>query len=139
MACAQQPDTSKSAPPAAASEKAQKAEPQTIAVEATDDGKQLTLKRGAILLVRLEANPSTGYSWAVIGDPAPLVFVSSEYEPAKPNQQLAGAPEMQVMRFTANLAGSVELKLGYRRPWKKGVAPAKTFHVAVTVPEGPLQ
>jgi inhibitor of cysteine peptidase len=121
-----------------ASDKKHGAVPQMI-VESKDNGRQITLKPGAFLLVRLEANPSTGYSWTVIGDPAPLSFVSSKNETAQQNQQRPGAPGMQVLRFKASSAGTVDLKIGYRRPWEKEVAPAKTFQIHVTVAEAPSQ
>ena len=105
----------------------------TYFIEATDDGRRLTIPRGRILIVRLEANPSTGYSWSVVGEPAPLMFVSSEYESDPQIQPRPGGSQIQVLRFKSDLVGTGELKLGYRRPWEKNVAPAKTFEIHVTV------
>jgi inhibitor of cysteine peptidase len=110
-----------------------------VSLGPADSGRQITIPMGRIVLVRLDANPSTGYSWSVIGNPAPLVFVSSEYEAGKQKQQPPGSPEMQVLRLKSDRAGTGDLKLGYRRPWEKDVAPAKTFQIHVTVPEGPKQ
>jgi inhibitor of cysteine peptidase len=140
IAHAQESAVPKTPASATSTQKAQTPIPQTVSLEAPDDGKQITLTKGTLLVVRLETNPSTGCAWGVIGDPAPLVLVSAEYGSAQGDQQKkVGAPDMQVLRFKANHAGRTELTLGYRRPWKKGVAPAKTFHITVTVPEAPLQ
>jgi inhibitor of cysteine peptidase len=137
VAPAQQPGTTDPATQSQASGN-QKAEMPMYFIGVDDQGRHITLPRGKVLLVRLQANPSTGYSWSVIGNPAPLVYVSSEYESPDNTQAKAGAPSMQVLRFRTYLAGAVDLKLGYSRPWEKGVAPMKTFEVYITVPEGHL-
>ena len=136
---AQQPNPPKASVGASPSGMNDAADPQAIVVGASQAGQQINLKRGASLLVRLQANPSTGYSWSVIGDPAPLSFVSSKNETAQQNQPRTGAPGMQVLRFKANVPGTVELTLGYRRPWEKETAPAKTFKIHVTIGDTPAQ
>ena len=45
-----------------------------------ENGKTISLSKGATLVVQLASNPSTGYSWALEGDPSPLKLVSSEYK-----------------------------------------------------------
>ena len=41
--------------------------------------------------------------------------------------------ETQVFRFVATGSGSAGLELDYVRPWEKSAAPARTFHLGVTV------
>jgi len=109
----------------------------TVTVTDQDSGKTIELARGATLVVELSSNPSTGYSWAVKGDPAPLKLLSSDY--LQPNQSRAiGAPSMQQFRLGATAPAASALKLVYRRPWEKDVAPAKIFTLNVNVRQNML-
>ncbi len=82
------------------------------------------------VIIDLEGNISTGYSWEVAAlDPKMLQQVGDpEF---KPSSNLAGAPGRQLTRFKVIGAGESELKLVYHRPWEKDVAPLKTFSITL--------
>lgn len=103
-----------------------------LALEAKDDGNQITLQKGQTLTVKLEANPTTGYTWEVVeSDGAILRQVGeTEYEA---ESDLIGAGGVETLRFEAVEAGDMELRLVYHRPWETGVEPLETFTVQVTV------
>ena len=104
----------------------------TMTVTDQDNGKTIDLAKGDTLMVELSSNPSTGYGWKVKGDPSPLKLASSDYK--QPDQSgKVGAPGVQQFRFDASAAGTSKLELVYRRPWEKGVAPARAFTVDVNV------
>ena len=46
---------------------------------------------------------------------------------------MPGAPGHQSFKFNAISTGNDTIDLEYRRPWEKGVAPAKTFGLIVSV------
>ena len=106
-----------------------------VTLNASNDGGQQTLARGQAVVVTLDSNPTTGYSWAVadvdnnvlrqVGDPV--------YQTANSNPKVLGAGGAQIFRFEAASAGTTTLKMVYRRSWETGVAPIKTFTVQVTV------
>jgi len=99
-----------------------------------DNGKTIELAKGRTLVVELPSNPTTGYGWEVKGDPAPLKLISSDFK--QPDESgKAGAPGVQQFRLEAGAAGTSTLKLVYRRPWEKHVAPARTFSLNVNVRE----
>jgi inhibitor of cysteine peptidase len=104
----------------------------TMTVTDQDDGKTMDLAKGGTLVVELSSNPSTGYSWAVKGDPAPLKLVSSDYKQPEQSGKV-GAPGAKQFRLEATMPGVSTLKLVYRRPWEKDVAPARTFTLHVNV------
>ena len=109
----------------------QKSASSVVIITDEDNGKDIDLPAGDTLVLRLKSNPSTGYSWAIKGDPSPLRLVKS---PTKKNAQTGhavGAPVTQEFRLTAVSAGMASLSLEYRRPWEYNVAPAKTFNVKV--------
>jgi inhibitor of cysteine peptidase len=109
----------------------QKRTPSAIAITDQDNGKDIDLPAGDTLVLRLKSNPSTGYSWAIKGDPSPLKLVKSSTEKNSQTSNVPGAPVTQDFRLTAVSAGMASLTLEYRRPWEQDVAPARTFQVKV--------
>ena len=109
----------------------QKSTSSVIAIADQDNGKDIELPAGDTLVLRLTSNPSTGYSWAIEGDPLPLRLVKSSTKKTGQNGHAIGTPVMQEFRLTAVSAGMASLTLEYRRPWESNVAPVKTFRVRV--------
>ncbi len=103
-----------------------------LATEA-QNGKTVAIAKGASLVISLQSNPSTGYSWQVgKNDNAILKLVGKpEFQP--PAHQMPGTPGRQLFTFEAIAPGHDAVELGYFRPWEKDVAPAKTFSIVVSV------
>jgi inhibitor of cysteine peptidase len=96
-----------------------------------DNGAAVALTLKSRLSVQLPAQPGTGYSWTLKAGSSLLRLVKSYRQP--PAHTLPGSTETQVFVFTPDASGTDELKLEYRRPWEKGIAPAKIFRFTVTV------
>jgi len=110
--------------------------PQEMKLTATDNGSEIELNRGQILVITLEANPSTGYTWE-IAELGEVVEVDEqvlrqvgeiEFEP---ESELIGAGGVQIIRFETVNAGQATLKLVYHRPWETDVEPLRTFSIRV--------
>jgi len=99
----------------------------------SDDGMTIGLKAGQILAVRLDSNPSTGYSWQVSQVDAAVLKQQGEPQFIHPADAPPGAGGAQVFVFTAAAGGSTTLTLVYKRPFEPDVAPVQTFTVHVTV------
>jgi len=95
---------------------------------------QVSLKVGAVLEVRLEANRTTGYSWiaAPVANPVLVRQGAARYE-EHPAGGKAGVGGVEIWRFKAMRAGRQGLQFEYRRPWEKGVPAAKIATFSVTV------
>lgn len=105
----------------------------TITVGPAANGSQRTLHRGYRLVVRLPANPSTGYGWTVRSSMRPVLsFTGRSYVPPGGDGR-AGAAGTAVIRFRALAAGRTVLRITYARAWEKGVPPARTFTLTVRV------
>ena len=109
------------------------ATPPAVTIAEQDSGKTIELVVGQKLAVQLPSNPTTGYQWIVLGDPAPLKRIGSDYAASPQAAGRMGAGGTQTLRFSASGSGKAELNLGYHRPWEKDVAPAKTFSVTIVV------
>lgn len=110
-----------------------KAGAHAVSINDEDNGKDVDLTSGGTLIVKLKSNPSTGYSWAVAGDPSPLKLEKTTYRKNTSSSKVVGAPGVQVFQFGASSAGMATLQLIYRRSWEYNVQPAKTFKVRVDV------
>jgi predicted secreted protein len=94
----------------------------------------VSLKVGAVLEVRLEANHTTGYSWVFAPAVNPVLMRQGK---AVYQEHVAGgavgAGGVEVWRFKAVKTGKQGLQFEYRRPWEKGSPPAKVVTFSVTV------
>lgn len=110
--------------------------PGEVSLSAADDGRQIELKEGQVLVISLEGNLSTGYMWEVEKADKTILHQTGEVE-FEPESHLLGAPGLlgapakQTLRFEAVAAGRTTLRLVYHRPWEKDVKPARTFSIQV--------
>ena len=106
-----------------------------IRLSGADDGGQVELSPGQVLVVELDSNVTTGYSWSVAELPGGVLEQDGEavYTQPERNQGLVGAGGVETLRFKAVKAGDGALKLAYRRPWEKDTLPAEEFTVNVVV------
>ena len=102
-----------------------------IYLEQKDDGNIVELKQGDTLIITLDANPSTGYSWYVVE--TNLSILKNEKKEFQPDSNLLGAPGKEILHFTALENGETKLVLGYLRLWEKGKQPLRSFSVTVKV------
>ena len=106
--------------------------PMQYSVTETDQGKTFTLHTGDSLVIVLDSNPSTGYSWVVKSVDNPVL--SLDGEPAfKSDSSRLGASGKTTLTFTTVRSGSQALTLLYQRPFEKDVQPLKTFTIDVVV------
>jgi inhibitor of cysteine peptidase len=113
------------------SDDASKGSNDTVVVTEASADMTVAATKGQTLLVVLEANPTTGYTWTVASAPE---FLKSEGEPTFESEGasgVAGAGGKQTLKFSVTAAGKGTLNLAYLRPWETGVAPAKTFKVDI--------
>lgn len=104
-----------------------------IKLDAGNNGSQIEIEQGQILVITLEANPTTGYTWEMIEGEEQILQQVGEIE-FQPDSKLIGAPGIQTLRLEAVNVGKITLKLIYHhRPWEENVDPLETFSVQVVV------
>ena len=107
--------------------------PSEVKLGVEDSGREIELRKGQLLVITLEANPTTGYTWEVAEPLDEQILRPVGEVEFKPESDLVGAPGVQVLRFEAVKAGQTALKLVYHRPWEEGVEPLETFSLQVVV------
>jgi len=104
-----------------------------VTVGPDSNGKQVSLRVGQVLAVKLPGNPTTGFAWKLaeleggalvaLGDPA------FERSPAK--AKAVGVGGTTTARFRAVEEGTCVVRLDYGRPWEK--EPERAFAVTIEV------
>ncbi|MDK3156638.1 protease inhibitor I42 family protein [Kamptonema cortianum] len=127
-----------SAPPTPAPEVAPDAQ-IVIDLGAGEGSKEITLKSDEKFVVRIEGNPTTGYSWVHPATRDFRVAIPDGAEQFVPAEETAdgrvGAPGHFEFPFKTVGPGSKKLIFRYERPWEKDVEPARVAELTVTVEE----
>ncbi|MDY7018579.1 MAG: protease inhibitor I42 family protein [Chloroflexota bacterium] len=108
--------------------------PKSVSVDASYDGKEVELGVGDSLLVTLESNSTTGFSWelAKISDETVLKQIHQKYE-GPGSGAPPGAGGQEVWTFKAFKDGTSSISMEYSRPWEGGEKAAETFNLTVIV------
>ncbi len=76
-------------------------------------------KKNEALVLELEENPTTGYTWSYTLEPAGILTIESD-EFIAPDTGLVGAPGRHVWRFTPAADGEVTLTFVHAQAWAGG-------------------
>lgn len=129
------PEPDRVPPPQGDSDGATPGSGEAVAINASHDGQSVELSAGQELILTLEANATTGYSWAVDQIDASILAQQGEpgYAVNNPDPQVIGGGGRAIFRFQAVAPGQSELRLIYHRSWEQGTAPARTFTATIVV------
>jgi len=101
-------------------------------VDSSYSGKQVELSVGQSLVVTLESNATTGYSWALVQNSDDSVLNETGHEYIAPQTTLIGAGGNEEWTFKALKKGTSTISMGYSRPWES-IPPVETFDLTVVV------
>ena len=104
------------------------------------DKTHITVKAPGEFSIKIESNPTTGYSWALQPpkekEETLVKFKKQKVEEPgdeSRKQRPLGAPTYEIFTFEALAPGEAVIQLHYRRPWEKDVPPIKKHKVIVTI------
>ncbi len=97
-----------------------------------DDGLQLTLRVGDRLMVALEGNATTGYTWMNTVEAEYAVLLETEEMEYRPDSDLLGAGGAFLFRYMARDVGPQWFRFAYQRPWES-VQPQRVVSYTVEV------
>ena len=107
-----------------------------VKLDAANNGSQVELKKGQILVITLESNPTTGFRWEMVEIDESILrqMGEPEFKVSDPRQPPPpGTGGWEIWRFEAMSAGQAALELVYHRPWEEDVEPLETFFLQVAV------
>lgn len=99
----------------------------------SDPDKTIEINAGAQfdIVISLESNPTTGYSWVPVYNQDELALVDEDYKQDENSQGLVGAGGTQTFRFKALKTGQATLTMAYQRAWESGALETKVFNIVV--------
>ena len=106
-----------------------------VALSGADQGREVTLAVGQRVTVTLDANPTTGYGWALADSVGGALARDgvSVYTQAPAEPGVVGVGGEDVWTFRAVRAGRGRLRLEYGRSFEPDEPPVETFEVPVVV------
>jgi inhibitor of cysteine peptidase len=104
-----------------------------VNVDSSYSGKQVELAVGQSLVVTLESNITTGYSWSLTENSDGSVLSETGNEYIAPQTTLIGAGGKEEWTFKALKKGTSTISMEYSRPWETDTPPAETFDLTVVV------
>jgi len=108
-------------------------EPVEIHVTSGDANKEIKAKVGEIIVIEIEGNATTGYTWDEMPGRSDSVLESQghEYKARDYAVGMVGVGGKAFFRYLVKAPGKTEIVLGYARPWEKDTPPAQMFNVKI--------
>lgn len=109
---------------------------RTVKISAEDNGSTIEMKQGQTLVLSIDGNPTTGYTWEVDSVDASVLQSEGEADYStdfRLRPGMTGVGGTYKFKFTAANAGTTALKLKYWRSFEPENPPVETFEVTVDV------
>jgi len=104
---------------------------QTITMTQTDNGKAVQVHAGDTMVIQLDENASTGYTWAVNKIDTTVLLLQSSTYTASGN--VPGSGGTRVFTFLAKNPGTVQLQLKYWRSFVGDSSIIQRYSITVEV------
>ena len=109
---------------------------KTVELGFADKGSLIELEKGDKIIILLDSNPTTGYSWIPDEemDSTIVVLTDSEYFQTEKEEGMVGVGGFEVFTFEAKSSGRTDNILNYKRLWEEEeLLDVHIFNVKVTV------
>jgi inhibitor of cysteine peptidase len=85
-----------------------------------------------VVLIALDSNPSTGYSWEAHFDGTMLELAEESFEPGEyAKLGMVGAGGTELFRFKAIGKGNTDITFNYKRSWEAEILDTQVFTVVI--------
>jgi inhibitor of cysteine peptidase len=103
-----------------------------ILITLSEQGNTVEVQRSDVIVIRLEENLTTGYSWEIETTNHSIIgLVESDYS-QNPETRL-GIGGVRTFRFRAQSSGQEIIQLRLKRPWDSADSAVEHFDVTVQV------
>lgn len=107
-------------------------EPITLRFTQNDSGMTTNAIKGDTLIITLEENPTTGYSWNLSASPG-LSLVNESYEENTDEDKLIGAGGTHQWQFEVEEEEEQNISAVYKRPWEDITGNETQFNLTINV------
>lgn len=94
-----------------------------------NNGTIIRISVGAAVIIQLEENPTTGYTWQYIVNENVLQVIGDNYIPSE--SVMVGSGGIRILKLNAMGSGEGEVNMDYVRPWEN--QPVDHFSVILRV------
>ncbi|AKB85947.1 protease inhibitor I42 family protein [Methanococcoides methylutens] len=95
-------------------------------------GSVVSIEQNGLILIKLEENPTTGYSWNLTV-PDGLTLVGDEFVTDQADEEIVGAGVIHEWELQADAEGTYEISAIYKRPWEDVTGDEDAFVMTVNV------
>ncbi|MGM0367836.1 MAG: protease inhibitor I42 family protein [Actinomycetota bacterium] len=108
--------------------------PEEKVLTEKNNGESLNLEINDIVKIKLESNPSTGYSWVMSDkvDSTVISVTNTEYIESEESEEKLGAGGYEIFTLKSISKGKTPVILNYERSWEQA-KPEKIFKVTISV------
>jgi len=109
---------------------------KTYKLSSEDNGRTLEMKSGETLLISIDGNPTTGYTWEVDSVDETILQLAGEPDYSTSSESkpgMTGVGGTYKFTFNAVSTGTATLKLKYWRTFEPENPPVETFEVEIVV------
>jgi inhibitor of cysteine peptidase len=104
----------------------------TIVVTEGQNGATVNVKTGAVITVKLQENPTTGYSWNLTTTPG-LQIMNDTYKPTYATGKMVGSGGTHIWDISAVATGEQKITGVYMRSWEPVSGNETAFSMTVIV------
>lgn len=103
--------------------------------EHLNPGEPIQVNVGQKFVIKISANPTTGYGWTLKPSPneTVVVLVTNRYIQKRTGTRRVGVGGHELWTFEAIGRGQAVISMNYARPWEKDVPPIRTNVFTVIV------
>jgi len=100
-----------------------------------NNGAGMELNLDDTVEIKLESNPTTGYSWFLSEETtgSAVSVTGPQYMEPEKEKDVVGEGGYEIFTITAVSRGKAEIILNYERPWEEEEEPIEIFKVTVLV------
>lgn len=106
---------------------------KVITIDASSNSSTIKARPSQQIVINLESNPSTGFSWQLADSYDQAVVTKESNTFTKNSSGAIGAPGTEVWTFKAVGKGATTLKFSYLRSWETNTAPVQIKQFNITV------
>lgn len=100
-----------------------------------NNGDNLNLKINDEIEIKLESNPTTGYSWVLSKtvDDTIVSVTGPKFIESDKDEELVGVGGYETFTLKAISSGKTDIILNYEKSWEEGAEPIDTFKITISV------
>ncbi len=108
--------------------------PKPLTLTNQDNGKEINVKKGTKILIKLPSNPTTGFDWYVEKLPDNIEAIGAKtYISSNSDKNVVGAGGITEFTFKAVKSGEGTLVLIYKRNWEGVSSENQQFEIKINV------